>query len=75
MADTAAVESVEYRDIVLDDPDNPVRCAVHDRERLHVGQVIEGPAAITEYASTTIIFAGDRLEVARNGELMIKINT
>ena len=67
-------DAVEYRDIVLDDPSKPVRCAVYDRERLHVGQTVDGPAAITEYASTTIIFAGDKLTMAPGGELIIRIN-
>ena len=30
-------------------------------------------AAIVEYASTTILFEGDRLEVLPSGELMIHI--
>jgi len=51
----------------------PIACAIYDRESLHAGQEIAGPAVITEYASTTLLFEGDRLSVGGSGELLIRI--
>lgn len=64
---------IDRRRMVLADPDNPRPTPVYDRERLSVGKVIEGPAAIVEYASTTVIFDGDRLELAPTGGLIVTI--
>ena len=63
----------ERRGIVLLDPERPVDCAIYDRDHLGVGQMIRGPAAISEYASTTLLFEGDTLTVAPSGELIIRI--
>jgi N-methylhydantoinase A len=46
-------------------------CPVYRRESLRSGERIEGPAIIQEYASTTVLFAGDRAEVMPTGELLI----
>jgi N-methylhydantoinase A/oxoprolinase/acetone carboxylase beta subunit len=35
--------------------------------------MLDGPAVVQEYASTTLIFPGDRLEVAATGELLIHL--
>jgi N-methylhydantoinase A len=64
---------LERRDIVLLDPERPADCAIYDRENLSAGQMIRGPAAISEYASTTLLFEGDTLTVAPSGELIIRI--
>ncbi len=64
----------EYRDVVFDDPEKPARCAVYERESLRAGQVVDGPAVIAEYASTTVLYPGDRLEVAPSGDMVIRIN-
>jgi N-methylhydantoinase A len=53
--------------------DQPVDCAVYDRESLAVGAEIAGPALIREYASTTVMFEGDRCRVADTGELVITL--
>jgi len=58
---------------VLGNADKPISCAIHDRENLHAGQEIAGPAVITEYASTTLLFGDDRLNVATSGELIIRV--
>ena len=65
--------AAEYRNIVLHDSEAPIACAIHDREHLHAGQEIAGPAVITEYASTTLLFESDSLSVAASGELIIRI--
>jgi N-methylhydantoinase A len=46
---------------------------VYRRESLAVGEQIAGPAIIQEYASTTVLFAGDRAEVMPSGELLIHV--
>ena len=49
-------------------------CPVFQREKLAAGKSIIGPAAVSEYASTTILHEGDVLTVAASGELVIDIN-
>ena len=39
------------------------------------GTELEGPCVVEEYASTTVLFAGDRLHVADTGELVIDVRT
>ncbi len=48
--------------------------SVFQRDALRAGNVIEGPALIEEYASTTVVFPGDRLTVDRLGNLIIEVN-
>jgi N-methylhydantoinase A len=50
-----------------------VPCDVYDRDNLAAGTTIQGPALIQEYGSTTVIFPGDRCEVAPSGELVIHL--
>ena len=59
--------------VVLDDPEHPVECPVYDREKLQPGEIVEGPAVVWEYASTTVLLAGDIMTVAPDGELIIQI--
>jgi len=47
---------------------------VYPRNSLRWGNVIEGPALVEEYASTTVVFPGDRLTVDRFGNLIIEVN-
>ena len=47
--------------------------AVYWREELLAGMRIKGPALVEEYASTTVIFPGDELEVSEFGDLVITI--
>lgn len=49
-------------------------CPVYRRERLPVGQPIFGPAVVQEFASTTLLTAGDRLEVDQSGNLVIDVS-
>jgi N-methylhydantoinase A len=46
---------------------------IHARNDLRPGQRIVGPALVEEYASTTVVFPGDRLEVSAYGDLVIAI--
>jgi N-methylhydantoinase A len=61
------------RSVYLDDAARPTQCAVYKRELLAAGEEIEGPAVVEEYASTTVLFAGDSLRVAPTGELVIAV--
>jgi len=58
---------------VLFDNGGPVDCPVYDREKLKPGDKFEGPALVSEYASTTVIFPGDKCAVANTGELIITV--
>ena len=50
-----------------------VDCQVLERASLAAGQVIQGPALIQEYGSTTVVFPQDRCTVAPTGELIIRV--
>jgi N-methylhydantoinase A len=50
-----------------------VDCPVYQRDDLAAGATIAGPALIQEYASTTVMFAGDRARVADTGEIVISV--
>jgi N-methylhydantoinase A/oxoprolinase/acetone carboxylase beta subunit/N-methylhydantoinase B/oxoprolinase/acetone carboxylase alpha subunit len=53
------------------DPGDAVECPVYRRDALSPGTTLDGPALVQEFASTTLIFPGDRLTVAPSGELVI----
>ncbi len=60
------------RTVVLDG-DESAEYALVAREQLLAGDVLEGPAVVTEHTATTVLHAGDRLEVGAYGELVISI--
>lgn len=63
------------RDMIFDGWGDAAReCPVYQRDELPAGARISGPAAVSEYASTTILHEGDVLTVAASGELVIEIN-
>ena len=66
--------SLGERKIIFTDPAKPTTCTIYDRDKLAAGQVVHGPSAIVEYASTTVLFEGDVMTVAPSGELVIRIN-
>ena len=51
----------------------PVECPVYRRDELPARTTIDGPALVSEYGSTTVIFPGDRLTVADTGEMIIAV--
>ena len=61
------------RPVRLDDWETPVDCPIYRRDALPAGRAFEGPALIQEPASTTVLFAGDRCEVAGTGELIVSV--
>jgi N-methylhydantoinase A len=46
---------------------------VYSRDALLAGNRVDGPALIEEYASTTVVMPGDRLEVDPFGNLRITV--
>jgi len=61
------------REVYFDSSETPVNCMVYDRASLKAGDTVEGPALVQEYASTTVMFAGDVCKVADTGELIISV--
>ena len=64
---------VGKRKVYLTEGAGYVDTPVYSRNDLSAGQRIAGPALVEEYASTTVIFPGDRLEVSPYGDLVITI--
>jgi N-methylhydantoinase A len=64
---------VGTRPVILEDAAHPIDCPVYRRERLAAGSKLSGPCMIEEYASTTVLFAGDVMTVAPTGELIIEV--
>jgi N-methylhydantoinase A len=52
-----------------------IPCAVWQRDKLSVGQRIEGPAIIEEGASTTVVGPNDRATVDRIGNIVITVGS
>jgi N-methylhydantoinase A len=55
------------------DTSRPVSCPVYRREDLRAGARIPGPALVREHGTTTVLFKGDALVVAKTGELVISV--
>jgi N-methylhydantoinase A len=72
LGQTGALAPREKRPVLFDEG-GPVDCPVYDREKLKPGDKFKGPALVSEYASTTVIFPGDELAVADTGELIITL--
>jgi N-methylhydantoinase A len=64
---------VGRRPVWFSSPEEPVDCAVYARERLAVGQTVVGPAVIEEHSSTTLLWPGDRADVAPGEELVVTV--
>ncbi len=52
----------------------PTECSIFAREALAPDTVIDGPAIIEEYASTTILEKGDSAKVAKSGEILVSVS-
>jgi len=63
------------RKVFVEGAAEPIAFNIYDRSRLAAGQRIAGPAVIQEYASTTMLFAGDSATVAGTGELTIQVGS
>jgi N-methylhydantoinase A len=62
----------ESRPVVFD-KGGAVSCPVYERLKLKPGDKFDGPALVSEYASTTVIHPGDKVVVANTGELIITV--
>ncbi|MGH7087404.1 MAG: hydantoinase/oxoprolinase family protein, partial [Stellaceae bacterium] len=51
----------------------PVPCPIYRRPALPAGAAIAGPAIVQEHGTTTVLFAGDRCQVADTGELIVEV--
>ena len=70
--ETAAGQPIKgYREVYFQDHTQAVRCPLYDRDVLPAGFVIQGPAVIEEYASTTPLSYGDSATVSPSGEIII----
>ena len=67
-----AVKSA-LRKVYLTEARGYVNTRVYARNDLFPGQRIAGPALVEEYASTTVVFPGDQLEVSKFGDLIVTI--
>ncbi len=70
---TGSVVPKESRRVCFDKPDAEIECPVYSRESLPPGAEFTGPALVSEYGSTTVLFPGDDLSVAGTGELVISL--
>src|SRR5579875_470278 len=59
--------------VVFDDPSAPVTTPIYVRERLAAGERVGGPAVILECASRSLLVAGDEMQVAPSGELIVHL--
>lgn len=61
------------RSVYFEDGAKPLTCGVYDRAILRPGEVLEGPAIVEEYASTTVLFPGDRATISESGAIIIDV--
>ncbi len=68
-----STKAARTRPVYLDDVKVPVICPVYEREKLPAGASFEGPAIVQEHGTTTVMFSGDKCQVAPTGELIITV--
>jgi N-methylhydantoinase A len=66
-----APEPAGRRSVYLSEEEPEVEYALYQREGLLAGDVVQGPAVIAEHTATTVMHAGDVLEVGQHGEMVI----
>jgi N-methylhydantoinase A len=65
---------IETRSVIFDASSiGGIECTIYDRDKLGPGARVSGPAVIQEYASTTVLFPDDEMEVRPSGEMIITI--
>jgi N-methylhydantoinase A len=65
---------IEKRNVIFDaDSIDGIECTIYDRDKLGPGAKVSGPAVVQEYASTTVLFPGDEMQVTPSGEMIITI--
>jgi N-methylhydantoinase A len=73
LAKGGAVAQKEMRLVRFDERDAEIDCPVYSRDDLPPGAAFTGPALVSEYGSTTVLFPGDDLTVTGTGELVISL--
>ena len=68
-----AVAPFETRQIYSMRAQDSVECRVYQRDRLGAGDAIDGPAAVEEAGTTTIIDLGDVAQVEDHGCLVVEV--
>ncbi|WP_347354810.1 hydantoinase/oxoprolinase family protein [Intrasporangium sp.] len=66
-------EPAGVRTVYVTEDEPKAQYALYIREGLLAGDVITGPAVVAEHTATSVIHAGDRLEVGAHGELIIHL--
>jgi N-methylhydantoinase A len=61
------------RPVYLESGKNAVDCEVYQRELLHAGDFVPGPAIIEEYASTVVLSHGDKAVIEPTGEMKVSV--
>jgi N-methylhydantoinase A len=64
---------VDTRQVIFDDPNQPLETAIYWRPTLPAGFRFTGPAVIEEPNSTTLVHPGDEVEVTEHGHLVITL--
>jgi N-methylhydantoinase A len=63
----------QVREVIFDDPAQPLKTRVLWRPSLAPGFSVEGPAVIEEPHSTTVLFPGDVARISEHGHIVISI--
>jgi N-methylhydantoinase A len=71
--DSGEPEPFGSRPVYLADGQPPATYRLFRRESLLAGDVIHGPAVVAEHTATTVLHAGDLLEVGPHGEMIITL--
>ncbi len=71
---TKPVKPAHRRKVYFAEHKGFVDTPVYARSDLPAGAKFKGPALVEEYASTTVVFPGDKLEVGKYGDLIITID-
>ncbi|MFH1488386.1 MAG: hydantoinase/oxoprolinase family protein [Pseudomonadota bacterium] len=61
------------RDVFIEDTGKPVKCPIYEREALSVGDTVDGPAIIEEYASTTFLTFGEQARISEFDDIIITV--
>ena len=68
------VHAIDRRPVMFHLKDGFIDTPVYGRDQLLAGDAFVGPALVEEYASTTVVFPGDQLQVSDFGDLIIRVN-
>jgi N-methylhydantoinase A len=63
---------VDEHDVIFDG--ERVATKIYDRSKLQPGAVLDGPAVVTEFDSTTVVLPGYRATVDSNFNILITPN-